>query len=200
MIGQQINLYQDRFRPKRLWISAGQTVLLLLISAVVMASWGGFILVKLDKVNSEARRVNADKEQLAGELKLLNAELAKLLEDKSLDLQISSLASEITARKSILNFADFNQFGSGAGFSAYLVALSNLQEEDIWLNEIIIGPSFVGIKGSSLNAEKVPAYFDRFSDEAIFKGKRFDVFELNRDADSLWKVDFVISTKGGNDG
>lgn len=200
MIGQQINLYQDRFRSKRLWVSAGQVVLLLMACAIVMASWSAFLLVKLDKVNQQARLVNADKEQLAGELKVLNAELEKLLEDKSLDLQVSTIAGEISARKRILNFADFNQFGSGLGFSAYFVALSNLHEDEIWLNEIKIGPSFVGIKGSSLKAEKVPPYFDRFSEEAIFKGKRFDVFELNRNADSLWKVDFVISTKGGSDG
>ncbi len=99
----------------------------------------------------------------------------------------------------MLNFVDANRFGSGEGFSNYLVALSNLHVDDIWLNQIRLTENFVQIKGSALNATEVPGYFDSFSDEQIFQGNRFDLFQLSRAKDSDWKVDFEIATSGDFD-
>ena len=104
-------------------------------------------------------------------------------------------AKDMAARKKVLNFVDANRFGSGEGFSDYLVALSNLHADAIWLNQIRLAENFVQLKGSSLSAEQVPEYFDRFSDEEIFRGNRFDQFELSRDDKNEWKVDFEIATR-----
>ena len=75
------------------------------------------------------------------------------------------------------------------------MALSNLQVDEVWLNQIRLAEDFVQIRGSSLSAEQVPGYFDRFSEEEVFRGNRFDLFELSRDRNSEWKVDFEIATR-----
>ncbi len=200
MIDQQINLYQDRFHEKRLWVSATQTTgaLLALVAVIGIASF--LLHSELRSAELRNEQVKAERARMADELAAVNAELTGLLEDTRLDFQIESTARQISARKKVLNFVDANRFGSGQGFSDYLVALSRLHVDDIWLSRIRLAENFVQIEGSSLDAGRVPAYFDRFSDETIFEGSRFDLFELRRDPDFDWKVDFEIATRETGDG
>jgi hypothetical protein len=199
MIVQQINLYQDRFREKRLWISAMQVAATFLVVVAVTAIWSFQLQSELGQTQQRNRQVTADRDRIKAELKAVNLELAALLEDDRLDREIESNARQISARKKILNFVAANRFGSGQGFSGYLVALSNLKVNDIWLNKIRLGENYVQIKGSALNANQVPGYFDRFSGESVFQGSRFDLFQLSRNPDSDWKVDFEIATSSDFD-
>ncbi|MBT8434147.1 MAG: hypothetical protein KJN95_05775 [Gammaproteobacteria bacterium] len=196
MIVQQINLYQERFREKKLWISATQVAATLLIFLVAGAIWSLVLGTERGQAEKHGRALKADQDLVALELATVNAELAELLEDKRLDRKIENTARQISARKRVLNFVEANRFGSGDGFSDYLVALSNLQVNDIWLNQIRLTENFVQIKGSALNATDVPIYFDSFGGEQIFQGNRFDLFRLSRAKDSDWKVDFEIATSG----
>ncbi len=196
MIVQQINLYQDRFREKRLWISAAQVAAAFLIVISAVAIWSLLLQDQLQQAQQSNRAVKVERDRLAAELSVTNAELARLLEDKQLEKEIETAVRQISARKKVLNFVEANRFGSGQGFSNYLVALSRLHVDDIWLNQIRFSENFVQIRGSALEASEVPAYFDRFSSEKIFQGNRFDLFSLSRARDSDWKVDFEIATSG----
>ena len=200
MIEQQINLYQDRFREKRLWISAAQTAgaLAVLLAVIALASF--LLQGELDKAEQRNLVIKADRERMTAELTAANVELTRLLEDTRLDGQIESTARQISARKKVLSFVDANRFGSGRGFSSYLVALSNLHVDDVWLNRIQFAENYMRLEGSSLDAGQVPAYFDRFGEQDVFLGNRFDLFKLNRDPDSDWKVDFEIATSEALDG
>lgn len=195
MIDQRINLYQDRFREKRLWLSAAQVGSAVLLVVAAIAIWSYLLHDEMQHTQQRNLALKSDRDRMTAELAAANAELAKLLEDSQLDVEIENTARQISARKKVLNFVDANRFGSGEGFSAYLLALSNLHVEDIWLNRIRLAENFVQISGSSLRAEQVPGYFDRFSDEPIFKGSRFDLFELSRQAQTDWKIDFEIATR-----
>ena len=195
MIVQQINLYQDRFREKRLWISAAQVAAAVLVLIGAISIWSFLLQSELQQAQQRNLAIKTDRDRMTAELAAANAELARLLQDSRLDDEIESTARQISARKKVLNFVDANRFGSGEGFSGYLVALSNLHADAIWLNQIRLAENFVQLKGSSLSAEQVPEYFDRFSDEEIFRGNRFDQFELSRDDKNEWKVDFEIATR-----
>lgn len=199
MIVQQINLYQERFKEKRLWISATQAAAALLFVIAVAAIWSFLLNNELQQAEQQNLVIKAERDQVTAELTAINSELAKLLEDNRVDLKIENTARQISARKRVLNFVDANRFGSGRGFSAYLVALSSLHVEDIWLNRIRLAENFIQIKGSALNATEVPGYLDSFSNESVFQGNRFDVFRVSRARDSDWKVDFEIATSGDLD-
>ena len=196
VIVQQINLYQDRFREKRLWISAAQVAAAILVVIAAAAIWSFLLHTEFEQLRGSNLAIKADRDRIAADLAIANADLARLLEDKRLDREIETTTSRILARKKVLNFVDANRFGSGQGFSSYLVALSHLQVDDIWLNQIRFADNFVQIKGSALDATVVPGYFDSFSDENVFQGNRFDLFQLSRASDSDWKVDFEIATSG----
>jgi len=193
VIAQQINFYQDRFRVKLLWISALQVTAALLLVIAAGAIWSFLLHTDFEQARRSNLEIKIERDRLT-ELAVANADLSKRLEGHRLDREIETTARQISARKRVLNFVDANRFGSGEGFSDYLVALSHLHVDDIWLNQIRLAEDFVQIKGSALNAAEVPGYFDRFSDENIFQGNRFDMFQLSRASDSDWKVDFEIAT------
>ncbi len=193
---QQINLYQERFHIKRLWLSANQVAAAALLLLVAAAAGSLLLEYRLDVAAERKLAIEADRARLAAELAAANAELARLLDDDRIDRRIESTARQISARKKILNFVSDNRFGSGQGFSRYLVALSRLHVDDIWLSQIRFGQDFVQIRGSALDAERVPGYFERFSGEPVFVGNRFDLFRVSRDREHDWKVDFEIATRG----
>ncbi len=196
MMRQQINLYQERFHPRRIWLSANQVAAAALLLLVVGAAWSLLLAYRLDAASERRLAIEADRARLSAELAVANGELARLLGDDRIDRQIENAARQISARKKILNFVSDNRFGSGQGFSRYLVALSRLHVDDIWLSRIRFGQDFVEIRGSALDAERVPAYFDRFREEPVFVGNRFDLFRVSRDREHEWKVDFEIATRG----
>ena len=195
MIDQQINLYQDQFRDKRTLISAGQLSTLVVLVVIAMAAYSLLIQMELQEAR-EFNQVLKDRQvSIADELNSANAELTKLLADNRMDDEISGVKREISARRKVLNFVDANQFGSGEGFSLYLVSLSNLHIKNVWLDEIRLAENYVRLHGSALNAELVPEYFDQFGDEPVFEGSRFEVFQLERDQNTDWKVDFEIASR-----
>ena len=197
MIAQQINLYQERFYEKRLWFSAGQVAALSLLAIATVAIWSFLLEFELQQVEQRSREIVVSRDRLTVELQVANSELVRMLEDTRLDREIETTARKISARKQVLHFVDGNQFGSGKGFSDYMVALSNLHVDDIWLKQIRLGEGFVHISGSALEANKIPPYFARFSEEAVFQGGQYDLFQLQRDKEMDWKVDFEIATTGG---
>ncbi len=194
MIEQRINLYQDRFKEKKLILSAAQLVSLVALSLIAITIWSYFLQTDLDDATALNVELKTRQNSIADELNAANAELTRLLADNRMDQEITGVSREISARRRVLNFVDANQFGSGQGFSSYLVSLSRLHVDDVWLDEINLAENFVRIHGSALDAALVPTYFDRFSEEAVFQGNRFDIFQLERQPSTDWKVDFEIAT------
>ncbi len=194
MITQQVNLYQNQFREKALPFSARQIFSLFVILLVGSATASYFIETNLDNAKRENFAVKQSQKTITDELNAANAELAKLLADKRMDQDIAGISREVNARKKVLAFVRANQFGSGQGFSPYLVALSNLHVTDVWLDQISLAENYLKIRGSALSADLVPAYFGRFSEESVFQGNRFNIFQLDRKQETDWKVDFEIAT------
>jgi len=194
VITQQVNLYQDRFHEKKLIFSA-QQILSALVIILLGGAYGTYLIQSnLDIAKRDNYSIKQSQNKITNELNAANAELAMLLADRRMDLEITSLSREVGARKKVLAFVSANQFGSGQGFSSYLLALSNLHVENVWLNEISLADNYLKIRGSALSADLVPLYFGRFSQESVFRGNRFNIFQLERNEATDWKVDFEIAT------
>lgn len=195
MISQEINLYQDRFKEKKLLLSAQHSLLLsgcvivLLIIASVNYS---------DRVSQQQQQLEQHQQQKitsTQRLDDLKKELQERLANNQLDVQIAQLSKDIKVRKRMIDFVDSNQFGSGKGFSQDLGVLAQLPVQNLWLNQISLANDYIKLSGSALNAQSVPEYFNQFQSRDLFEGHVFDVFELGRDAQHDWKVDFVIASR-----
>lgn len=195
MIVQQINLYQDRFKEKKLLVSAAQVIIVLIIMLIGMASWSYLIQSDLNESKQKNQAAKARQSSVNNELIVVTAELNRQLADDGITILTADITKQLRAQKQVVRFVENNQFGSGEGFSSYLKSLSNLQIENVWLDEILLSERFVKIKGSALSADLIPAYFAKFSEESVFRGQRFHLFELDRKPEADWKVDFTIATE-----
>ena len=195
MITQQVNLYQEQFHEKKLYFSA-QQIISLLVVLLVGGAYGSYLIQgNLDLARLDNYTIKQNQNKITAELNAAHAELATLLADKRMDTEIAGLLREVSARKKVLAFVSANQFGSGQGFSSYLLALSNMHVDNVWLNEISLADNFLKIRGSALSADLVPLYFRQFSQESVFQGNRFNIFQLDRNEATDWKVDFEIATE-----
>jgi hypothetical protein len=199
VIDQQINLYDERFREKKILLSAAQAASILLILLFAVSGWSYLIQANLDQARDEKLMLATDQQKLMNELNAASAELNRLLADSRVDEEIADVSREVNARKKVLAFVSSNQFGSGQGFSSYLVALSELHVDNVWLDEISLAEDYIKIRGSALSAELIPEYFGQFSEQPVFRGNRFDIFAVDRKQETDWKVDFEIATRGALD-
>jgi hypothetical protein len=194
VIEQQINLYDERFREKKLLLSAAQVATLVVALLLGISGWSFLIEMKSDMARQENLQVKADQQRLNQELHAASTELAQLVAASQVDQELAGVSREVGARKKVLAFVNSNQFGSGQGYSSYLVALSELQVDNVWLEEISLADDYVKIRGSALSADLVPVYFNQFGKQSVFNGRRFEIFQLKRQDDTDWKVDFEIAT------
>jgi hypothetical protein len=195
VIEQQINFYQDQFKEKRLFASAAQVMILLLVMLIGIASWSYLIDANLNDLEQQNLTLKASQSSVNNQLTLIPAELNRQLDDDRITNQVNNITKQLRTRKQVLRFIENNQFGSGEGFSDYLNSLSNLHIDDVWLDEILLSDSFLKIRGSALRADLIPTYFASFREEDVFRGQRFQLFELDRKPDTDWKVDFTIATE-----
>ncbi len=193
MIVQQINLYQDRFRTKRMVGSFDQliTLLVLLVAGIGVASY--LLSSQLQSAQQRLDQVRAEQARLSSQVVNLNAEIDALVRNSGLDQQIELTARELAAHRRALRYIQSDQENYGQGFSPFLSAIARVNVPEIWLQKIRYSYDSVYLKGSSLNEEVVPGYFASFSDEDALSDRQFEMFEVNRSED--WKVDFEISTE-----
>jgi hypothetical protein len=195
VIEQQINFYQDQFKEKRLFASAAQVMILLLVMLIGIASWSYLIGADLNDLEQQNLTLKASQSSVNKELTVIPEELNRQLADDRITNEVNNITKQLRTRKKVMRFIENNQFGSGEGFSDYLNSLSNLQIDDVWLDEILLSDSFLKIRGSALRADLIPTYFASFREEDVFRGQRFQLFELDRKPDTDWKVDFTIATE-----
>jgi Tfp pilus assembly protein PilN len=195
VIVQNINLYQDRFKEKKLLASAAQVMILLVALLLGMAGWSYQIQSDLNDSEQQNQLLKDRRSSVNSELAVVTEEINRQFGDDRITDLVNSVRQQLRARKKVIRFVENNKFGSGEGFSAYLKSLSNLQVDDVWLDQILLSDSFVKIRGSALSADLIPTYFDGFSEEKVFRGQRFQLFELDRKPGADWKVDFTIATE-----
>ena len=195
MIAQEVNFYQDRFKEKIVPFSAKQMSLILLLVLCGLAYASYWYQSQLQLLNAENEQLIQQKIKTEQELTMVKARLESLLANNQYETQIKNVSRDISVRKHMINIVQGNQFGSGKGFSDRLDVLAQLTIKNVWLNEIQLSDDYMKISGSALREENVPEYFNRFRKQEVFKGRQFDVFEMDRSDEHSWKVDFVIASR-----
>ncbi len=199
MIVQEINLYQDRFKEKKIWLSSMHILLLVGLSILFLVFSSYWYKQQLATVESQNKFLQSSKEAATVKLESLRKEMENLLANHQLDDEIIEMNNKISSLKRVIKFVSTNQFGSGKGFSSELEGLSEIKVNNVWLNEISLAEDYVKLTGSSLKAEKIPEYFNLFRARDLFEGLVFEDFELKRNSQQDWKVDFLIASQADTD-
>ena len=193
---QQVNLYQSVFRQRAPIFSARALALAALLLVAALGTMHGHAVRQVSVLQShveglEDRRAVAQTRLLALREKLppeepgllLAAELGRLTGELSqLEALVAALAAEAGA--------------AGRGFSAHLAGLARQRVEGLWLTGIHIDDAGreVVIRGSALDAARVPVLVQRLGDEPAFAGMHFATLGIERAPAGAAHVDFVLRT------
>lgn len=178
---QQVNLYQPIFRKEKKVISAQS---LLEVGAIALVIMSVFHFVGISRVSDLKRTVDANTLQAAEEeikLKEMKASLPKQEKDKLLQQQLARLEKEFVHKQNILTaLSDSSVYGNKTGFSEVLSGFSRQHTDDVWLESIEIeqGGTYLKLQGNAVSPRAVPVYIQSLSDDRVFTGMEFDVFNL----------------------
>ena len=193
---QQINLYQEQFHIRQakgpgllLWGPVGFIAVLLLISAYEY--WNS---VRLDE---RLQEVSATYEQRQAEMDRLQLAVKQRGKDPALERRMLRLDRELRRkRKSLELLAGDDAAANKQGMSEYLVALSQTDQDELWLEHISIqsGGLAVELRGKTLKPEEVPVYLQDLGRYTVYEDKAFRSFILARDEDRIGLNHFLLST------
>lgn len=185
---QQVNLYLEEFKEKRVPFSAETwvfftfgTLMFCFIATVVV-----FIMyVSSAEHISHAKKALADStlafEQAQQEYKIIEID-ARLLS------RIESMKKRRSQNKQLLKYlTKRNIHRSQQSFAAMLTALTRIQEPGLWLTEVQFDQAGDGLSltGFAQNPESVPSYIKKLGKKEAFAGMQFKVFDLKRQQGQL---------------
>ena len=173
---QQVNLLQEGLLPKKellhesqlLYGWLGFTALLILLSA-----WDGVVLYSVEResadLNIKLNTISEAKE------KLLATQQGG---EKRLKEEIKALQEKRFAQNALVQVLTVDDQEGAMGNA--LLALSNSDFRDVWLEEIRVVPQGVYLKGNVAHAAAFPRYLQALAENERFQGQRFDTVDLRR--------------------
>lgn len=177
---QQINLYTEEFRPKRVLLTLDQIVLLGVVVIVIL--FGTNLLA--DRMLASRQAELATKQQkletLRKQVERMQQRAGQLVLDESLVAANTRLTVRLRARTDLLDMLGRVVVKRSDSFSSALVALARQRSDGLWLTRINLSASgqAMTLEGRTQQGESVPQYLQKLRDEPAFAGRAFSLFNL----------------------
>ncbi len=192
---QQVNLYIDEFKhiepPFSAKIIRNYGLYSLLLGSLV----GGVLALMSWWVESNLNERQVVASKVNSELEEVRVQYPEPKVDARYLHQIDMLKQKKLRNDNVLQYLSSQQIEAEyQSFSTFLLALSVIQEKNLWLTHIKIfeGGKALMLTGRALEADAVPRYFEKLTELSVFADMDFKVFDLTRDDSGL---KFVISSK-----
>lgn len=196
---QQVNLYLDEFKHIEPAYSA-KTSLFLAVYSVLLGLLVSIILIFIMWWwQSTLTESNKQLKIWQENLDIAQIEFPEPAVDAHFKKNIDLLKAEISRNKLVLKYLESRQLEvEQQSFSILLLALTWVNEKDLWLTDIKItsGGTQLYLSGKALNANNLPSYLNKLSEIEVFSQMKFRVFEMNREGD---KFNFVVSSQRGGE-
>ncbi len=192
---QNIDLYQEQFRPQRIAWRFERFLWLGLVLAIGMGGWYALEKSRLDTLADTRSKYERQLALWDSRITQLDTQLAKVNSPGQAQM-ISELTNELRAQRKLSRYFATDVPGDAPVFSEYLDALARRHQQGMWLTdiEILAGGEQLRLGGSALNPKTVPDFLRALSAELAYAGRTFSSLLVNREKDDAWKVDFVLST------
>ncbi len=178
----RINLYADEFRPKRLWCSLPQLLLIWATVLLLILSCALYLQYRLRSQQQATQALELSFTTQQQEVERLNRLLEAHKPDASLAQQVAEHQSELETKQSLLdNLAGRNLLKS-QGFALVLEELARIRSPEIALQRIQLQGERISLQGLTSRSQEVPAWLNRFAGTRGLSGRRFDELLMSRDS------------------
>lgn len=179
-MSQQINLYEERLRPRRELATGrnlGLGVLAILVVMTALVFWTRLEAERKVEVASASRKQLADEQE---KLTALTQILGKRKISPALAAEVDSVKAILANRTEVMAVLDSGKLGKTTGFSGFMSGFARQAQSDLWLTGFLIasGGDEIEIRGRLLDPSSLPGYVQRLSREPIFQGRRFAALEM----------------------
>lgn len=191
---QQVNLYQDELKTKKLNYSALMLVQLCIVLIAVLSLITGFSYYQVQQQQIKLLE-NQQKQKIAmAGLQKIQAELSLRKKDVNLAKRIAERTKELANKQRVLNILSRDEFGNTKGFIEHVSGLARQRIEGLWLTQIRIanGGTNIALHGITTKAALVPKYLQRLSSEKIFAGTEFESLLMARQKKNKQWLNFSL--------
>ena len=194
LVIQQINLYQDQFKPQRKipWALILTGALLLLF--VIMAGLNWYQQRTLGQLQSRVQGEESRQQQLMESLDLLQQKLSLRQPSGLLRQQVQALRGQLKQRQP-LRIALDRAMAQENTIPASLEGLAAKPLQQLWFTNIVLsaGGTNIRLQGVTLQPDNIPALIEGLSGQQVFAQRQFAQLQLDRQESGLYQ--FVLSTE-----
>lgn len=185
---QQINLYLEEFKEKRIPFSA--ETFLFSAAGTLMFCFIATVVVFIVYVSSAEHISNAKKElaNVTSAFEEAQAEFKIIELDARLEKRIERMKKRRTENDQLLGYLTKRDIRHRQqSFASMLTALTRIQETGLWLTEVKFENAGDGLSltGYAQRPESVPSYIKKLGRKEAFAGMQFKVFDLKREQGQL---------------
>lgn len=192
----KVNLYPEHLKPKKEYFTLTNVAASwILVSAVMFASYG-FMHYQVANIDDELIVLQQKSNQLSGQVKQLNAELAQHKPSPEKVAAVERLKREIQAKKDALKAVGQYDESQQIGYSGVMNALAKLGRNDISLSRIYMTHDSLDLSGFARSAEVIPNWVGQFKNELNLVGRAFEKLKIGRNDQDV--VTFELSTRREN--
>lgn len=179
-MSQQINLYEDRLRPRRELATGrnlGVCALALLVVLTLCSVWARIDATRSAEAAAVTQKQLADAQET---LSALSKQVAQRKVSPVLEAELDHVKATLATRVEVMQLLDSGRLGNASGFSSFLAGFARLAHSDLWLTGFRIagGGDDIEIRGRMLDPSRLPVYVQRLSSESVFQGRRFAALEM----------------------
>lgn len=191
---QQINLYQDQFKPQRniSWAMTVTGVLLLFFGIMAGLHW--YQQRTLGQLHSHVQREESVQQQLMESLDLLQQKLSARQPGTLLKQQVQSLRKQLKRRQP-LRAALERAMAQVNTIPASLEGLAAKPLQQLWFThvELTAGGTNMRLQGLAIRPDNIPSLIEVLSKQPAFSQQLFAQLQLERQKGGLYQ--FVLSSE-----
>lgn len=181
-MSQQINLYHERFRKKREWLTLSNVAIAGAVLVSVLAVGGAWAWREAAMRGAEAATAEARLKAVKEQFETQTQAAAGRKPSAQLIAEVANAEIVLQRREQIARLLEGGAIGNTGGFSGYLIGLARQVPPGLWLTGFIIGSggNDMEIRGRALNGALLPDFIRRLGSEQAFQGRVFAALTLNR--------------------
>lgn len=172
-MAQHLNLFDERLRPPRVWVTPGRVGLLLLLVAALTLGAGW-------QVRGQARAAEQRADALEAQVRQLAAQAPAAVDRVAQRAEIQQWRQRVLAAQTLAQ-AQAAAVDGRDGAAAFLQALAQAAPGDVWLDRVRWQAGLdgsVALEGRLLDPRRLPAYLRRLEGQAALSGQRFAQVEV----------------------
>jgi hypothetical protein len=194
---QQINLYTEEFKPKKVVLPLDQIVLSGALALILCVGFTVLVKSRISGLDQILSRQTQHYNSLQTRAGLLEKKADALRIDESMVNANKRLKERADNRAKMLQLLDSVVISEDRGFSPMLVGLARQRADKLWLTRIEIANSGadLAIEGRTTKPDSVPIYLQSLRKEPSFLGRSFTLFNLKAVKGSSSQLEFSLKSR-----